>query len=126
MPLEYEELTGQIISAAIEVHSTLGPGFVEPVYQKAMEVELRLREISYEREKSISVQYKGENVGEHRLDFFVFSEIVVELKAVKRIENAHFAMVRSYLRASRRQHGLILNFSDTTLAPKRVRSRSWP
>jgi GxxExxY protein len=74
----------------------------------------------------IGVDYKGEEVGQHRLDFFVFSEIVVELKAVKQVEKAHFAVVRSYLRASGREHGLILNFSDTTLAPKRVKSRSWP
>lgn len=123
MPLEHEELTSKIIAAAIEVHSTLGPGFLESIYQRAFEIELRLRAIPFEREKSVCVKYKGKDVGEHRLDFFVFSQIVVELKAIKELDNVHFATVRSYLRAVGREHGLILNFAQTTIEPKRVRAR---
>ena len=123
MPLEHEELTGQIIGAAIEVHRELGPGFVESVYEAALVIELRQRGIPFERQLPIPVVYKGVEVHRHRLDLFVANEIVVELKAVKELVPEHFAIVRSYLRAARRDHGLLLNFSKQTLKVKRVIAR---
>jgi GxxExxY protein len=118
--LEHEELTGEIIGAAIEVHRALGPGFLESVYETALVVELRHRGLSFERQRSVPIVYRGVEVGLHRLDLFVADEIVVELKAIKELLNEHFAIVRSYLRAAGRDHGLLLNFAKSTLEVKRV------
>lgn len=120
MTLEHEEITGQIIGAAIEVHRELGPGFLESVYEKALVVELNQRKISFVRQLSVPVLYRGVEVGLHRIDLFVADEIVVELKAVSELINQHFAVVRSYLRALGRCHGLLMNFAKTTLEVKRV------
>ncbi len=120
MVLEREDLTSKIIAAAIEVHKELGPGFLESVYENALSVELRLRKIPFQRQLSVPVLYKGVEVGLHRIDLFVFDEIVVELKAIKNLDNIHFAIVRSYLRAMNQDHGLLLNFAKVTLEIKRV------
>ena len=123
MPLEHEELTGEIIGAAIEVHRALGPGFLESVYEAALVVELRHRNIPFMRQITVPVIYRDVEVGLHRLDLLVADEIVVELKAVKELVSAHFAIVRSYLHAVGRDHGLLLNFSKDSLEVKRVIAR---
>ena len=120
MALEHEELTGSIIGAAIAVHRELGPGFVETVYENALAIELRARDVRHARQVCVPVMYRGVEVGLHRLDLLVDDTIVVELKAVKEIADPHFAVVRSYLRASGCRHGLILNFAKPTLEVKRV------
>lgn len=120
MPLEHEALTEKIIGAAIEVHRGLGPGFLESIYESALALELRTREIPFQRQLLIPILYRGVEVGLHRLDFFIAEEIVVELKAIRDLEDIHFAVVKSYLRAMGRSHGLILNFSKPTLEIKRV------
>ena len=125
MELEHEELTGRIISAAIEVHKALGPGFLESIYENALSVELRHRKMAFQRQLCIPVLYRGVEVGLHRLDLFVADQIVVELKSVKEITDSHFVVVRSYLRAVDRQHGLILNFSKPKLEIKRVTTRAF-
>lgn len=124
MTLEYQDQTGEIIGAAIEVHKQLGPGFIESIYEKALSVELRHRAIPFQRQLTIPVLYRGVEVGLHRLDLLVLSDVVVELKAVKAITDVHFAFVRSYLRAAGKNHALILNFSKPTLEIKRVQTRS--
>ena len=126
MSLELEEVTGPVIGAAIEVHRSLGPGFIEAVYEEALAIELRERAIPFERQVPVPVIYRGHVVGMHRLDIFVGSQIVVELKSVKELTDTHFAVVRSYLRAVDRSHGLILNFAKTALEARRVRSRTEP
>lgn len=118
--LEHEKLTGEIIGAAIEVHRALGPGFLESVYETALVVELRHCGLYFERQLSVPIVYRGVEVGLHRIDLFVADEIVVELKAIKELLNEHFAIVRSYLRAAGRDHGLLLNFAKPTLEVKRV------
>jgi len=123
MSLELEEVTGPVIGAAIEVHRSLGPGFIEAVYEEALAIELLERAIPFERQVAVSVSYRGHVVGMHRLDLFVGGQLVVELKAVKELTSTHFAVARSYLRAVERPHGLILNFAKTALEVKRVRSR---
>lgn len=120
MALEREDLTGRIIGAAIAVHRELGPGFLETIYDAALAVELDARGIPFQRQLAIPLLYRGVEIGRHRLDLLVGSEIVVELKAVKDIADAHFAVVRSYLRAVGCKHGLILNFARPTLDVKRV------
>jgi GxxExxY protein len=124
MDLEHGELTGRIIGAAIQVHKALGPGFIESIYGKALAVELRAMGIPFQTELVVSIHHRGEEVGSHRLDFFVAGEIVVELKAVRELEDVHFQIVKSYLSAIRRKHGLILNFSKPTLEIRRVSAKT--
>jgi len=118
--LEHEELTDGIIGAAIEVHRRLGPGFIESIYENALVVELRKRGLKVEQQIELAVQYDGVEVGKHRLDLLVEDAIVVELKAIKDLEDIHFAIVKSYLRAAGKRHGLLLNFAKVTLEVKRV------
>jgi GxxExxY protein len=117
---EFEALSGRILEAAVAVHKALGPGFLEGVYQKAMEVALRHRELPYQQQKEIHVFFEQEDVGTHRLDLVVGDEIVVELKAVKALEDIHYAQVKSYLKATGLHVGLLLNFNSPTLVVKRV------
>ncbi len=126
MDLPHEELTGRVIGAAIEVHKALGPGFIEAIYENALAIELRARNIPFQRQHSVPILYRGAEVGLHRLDLYVAETIVVELKAVKTIEDVHFAVARSYLRAMGREHGLILNFAKPMLETKRVIASGWP
>jgi len=121
--LEHEALTGAIIGSAIEVHRSLGPGFLEALYEEALTLELGDRGIPFERQLPVPVLYRNVQVGTHRLDLFVAGQIVVEIKSVREILDVHFAVAKSYLRAVDRQHGLILNFSKPTLEVKRVLAR---
>lgn len=109
--LDQGELTGRIIACAIAVHRELGPGFLESVYETALAVEFERQGFRFERQKLIHISYQGVAVGEHRLDYLVEAQIVVELKAITALEDIHFAIVRSYLKAVARQHGLLLNFA---------------
>ncbi len=123
MAMEFEDLTDRIIGAAIEVHKELGPGFLEAIYENAFAVELRAQDIPFDRQLAVPVFYRGVEVGLHRLDLFVFNKIVVELKAITRIQDDHYVVVRSYLRAVNREHGLLLNFAKPTLEIKRVSTK---
>ncbi len=118
--LAFEELTGRIIGCAIAVHRELGPGFLESIYEQAMVVELRRSGLRFEQQKLLPIHYQGEPIGEHRLDLLVENLIVVELKAISDLEDVHFAIVRSYLKAARLEHGLLLNFASMPLTVKRV------
>ena len=113
-------VVGAIIGAAIAVHRELGPGFLESVYENALAIELHERAIHFQRQIAVPVLYRGAEVGLHRLDLFVDDRIVVELKATRNISGVHFHVVRSYLSAVHRMHGLILNFAHRTLEVKRV------
>ncbi len=117
---QFEELSSRVIEAAIAVHKELGPGFLESVYESALKTALRHRGIVYECQKEITIIFEGEDVGVHRLDLLVENEIVIELKAVKALEDIHFAQLRSYLRATRLHVGLLMNFNAPTLVIKRV------
>jgi len=117
---EFEALSGQVIEAAIDVHKQLGPGFLESIYESAMKVALRRGGIAYESQKEVTVVFEGEEVGVHRLDLLVGGQIVVELKAIKALEDVHFAQVRSYLKATGLRVGLLMNFNAPTLVVKRV------
>lgn len=101
-------------------HLELGPGFLESIYEEALCMELDWLQIPYERQKSIAISYRGKTVGEHRLDLFVARSVVVELKAIKALENIHFATVRSYMKATQVESGLLLNFATMPLTIKRV------
>lgn len=122
MALEHGELTDKIIGSAIEVHRRLGPGFLESIYENALVLELEKNGLSVRQQVPLSIRYDDVEIGVHRLDLFVNDTIVVELKAIKALEDVHFAIVRSYLRASGCEHGLLMNFAKTTLQVKRVRA----
>ena len=126
MKQEFEDpLTGQIIALAIDVHRELGPGFIEAIYEEAMAVALTEKEMSFRRQVAVPVMFRGRLVGEHRLDLLVADEVVVELKAIKAIEDIHFAVIRSYLRATGCKRGLLLNFAAPTLQVKRIGAEFW-
>ena len=118
--LEHEELTGRIIACAIEVHKALGPGFLESIYEAALVVELKRAGLKVEQQKKLPIFYREVLVGEHRLDLLVENLIVVEMKAISELEAIHFAIARSYLKASGLEHGLLLNFATMPLTVKRV------
>jgi GxxExxY protein len=118
--LAHEELTGRIIACAIEVHRARGPGFLESIYEAAMLVELKRARLKVESQKTLRVLYREILVGEHRLDLLVEDKIIVELKAISELEDIHFAIVRSYLKAAGLEHGSLLNFGTMPLTVKRV------
>ena len=120
MSHDFEPLSARIIEAAIAVHKALGPGFLEAVYHKALNVALGSRGIPYENQKEVRVRFEGVEVGVHFLDLLIEQQIVVELKAVKALEEIHFAQVKSYLKATGLRVGLLLNFNAPTLVIKRV------
>lgn len=118
--LLHRDLTFEIIGAAMEVHRVLGPGFLESVYQRGMEAELRRRSVPFESQRRINVEYKGESLGEHVLDLVVNGKVVVELKAVKDLTDQHQAQIISYLKASGVQIGLLINFAKPSLEHRRI------
>ena len=117
--LRDSEITQQIIAAAIRVHRGLGPGFLELIYEEALAVEFALIGIQFVRQYPVPLFYRDHQIGEHRLDFLVEGKIVVELKAVSRLEDIHFAIGRSYLKAISLEDGLLFNFATTPLTIKR-------
>jgi GxxExxY protein len=112
---ELNALSHAVIGAAIEVHRTLGPGFLESVYEEALCVELKLRGISFESQVEVGVQYKGEPVGVGRLDILVAGALIVELKAVETLAPIHEAQLLSYLKATGHRLGLLMNFNIPVL-----------
>jgi GxxExxY protein len=111
VPHYLNELSREVIGAAIEVHISLGRGFLESIYEMAMVEELTRRDIPFERQVPMAIAYRGKLVGEHRLDLLVAGELVVELKAVAAIAEPHVAQTISYLKAGSFRLGLILNFN---------------
>jgi GxxExxY protein len=113
------QITEQIIAAAIRVHRELGPGFLESIYEEALAVEFALSGIQFVRQYTVPLFYRDHQIGEHRLDFLVEGKIVVELKAVSQLEDIHFAIGRSYLKAISLEDGLLFNFATIPLTIKR-------
>lgn len=118
--MEQEELTGRIIGAAIRVHRELGPGYLEAVYEEALCIELASTGLKFARQVPVEIRYRGQRVGEHRLDLLVEEAVVVELKAVLQLQDVFYATLRSYLRATGKSVGLLLNFAAVTLQTKRI------
>ena len=125
--LQDADVTHRIIGAAIRVHRALGPGFLESVYEEALAVEFALSGIQFVRQKTVPLFYKDHQIGEHRLDFLIEERVVVELKAIRALEDIHFAVGRSYLKATNLHDGLLLNFATVPLTIKRFcREQSEP
>lgn len=122
MAMLYPELSFKIVGAALAVHNELGSGFMEKVYQEALAIELEERQIPFEREKHIQISYHGKVLQcPYIADFVVDNKIILELKAVKDIDvDLVKAQVINYLRATRLQLGIILNFGEKSLFKDRV------
>ena len=119
--IENEELTGKIINACMEVHNELGNGFLEPVYQEALEEEFKIQGIPYVWETLLPVMYKGKQLKkEYYADFVCYDDIIVELKAVSVLSKPHKAQVLNYLNAANKEIGLLINFGETKLKWERI------
>ena len=118
--LKYKEITEKIIGGAMRVHATLGNGFQEVIYQRALEIELEDSDLKVAREFCMPVYYKGRKIGERRVDFLIDEKISVELKAIIKLEPVHFAQARNYLEAYNLEVGLLLNFGSISLEFKRL------
>ena len=117
---EYGDLTHRIIGAAMAVHTTLGPGFPEQVYQKALAIALSRRGIGYQQEYPVCMSYEGIELGDFYLDLMVENRVVVELKAVEQLSSVHQHQVISYLTATGREVALLFNFGAGSLEHKRI------
>jgi GxxExxY protein len=114
-PEQRDPLTEKIIGCAIEVHRVLGPGLLEASYEAAMAIEFTAAKLVFQRQLMIPVFYKGQPIGEHRLDFLVEDAVVVELKSVERFDPIFEAQVLTYLRLSGKHCGLLINFNSRLL-----------
>ena len=117
--LLYQDLTFSIIGAAMEVHRILGPGFLEPVYQKALERELSLLKIPFQPQAKLEVSYKSEVVGEYRADFLVDEKVIIEIKSTSKLSGIDEAQLINYLKSTGLRVGLLLNFGAPSLEHKR-------
>lgn len=122
---KHSELTAKIISCSMEVHKKLGNGFQEVIYQRALEIEMCLMNISFSREFKMPIFYKKEQVGTRRVDFLVENIISVELKAISMIEDVHFAQAINYLEAYNLEIGLLINFGEMSLKFKRLTNKKY-
>jgi len=122
MELKYSDITEKIIGASFDVHNELGNGFQEVIYQRALAWEMSQRDLTFARELEMDIFYKNlpEPIGRRRADFVVEDKVLVELKAVKAIEDVHLAQTLNYLKAYRLSVGLLINFGGKSLIFKRL------
>lgn len=118
--MKYEDITHKIIGCAMKVHSTLGNGFQEVIYQRALAIEMQKNGLEFQREMEMSIYYDGHDIGTRRVDFFVADIIMVELKALTKLEEVHLAQAMNYCQAYNLPIGLLVNFGAKSLEFKRV------
>ena len=118
--VEINELTHRIIGCAMQVHNSLGNGFQEVIYQRALAIEMTFQALSFEREKGMPIFYRDKQIGTRRVDFFVDNRVMVELKAVEKIQDVHKAQAINYLEAYEIADGLLINFGGRSLEFKRL------
>ena len=124
--MKYEEITHKIIGAAIKVHSVLGNGFQEVIYQRALAIEMEKHGLGFKRELEMGIYYDGIDIGTRRVDFFVEDQIMVELKALIKLEDVHLAQAMNYCQAYHLPIGLLINFGAKSLEFKRVYNVNHP
>lgn len=117
---KYKDITRKIIGAAMQVHKVLGNGFQEVIYQRALEIELSIFELSYSREFEMPIYYREKKIGTRRVDFLIEGIISVELKAITKLEDVHLAQAINYLEAYNIEIGLLINFGSKSLEFKRL------
>lgn len=120
---KYSAITAKIIGCAMTVHKALGNGFQEVIYQRALAIEMRLAGIDFSREVEMPIYYREQQIGTRRVDFLVENLISVELKAVIKLEEVHFAQAINYLEAYNLEIGLLLNFGSISLDFRRLKNK---
>jgi GxxExxY protein len=118
--MQHQELTHKIIGCAMKVHSTLGNGFQEVIYQRALEIEFQVQGLNYQREMEMTIFYEGHDIGTRRVDFFVEGLIMVEIKAITKLEDVHLAQAINYCEAYNLPLGLLINFGAKSLDFHRI------
>ncbi|MCA0366115.1 MAG: GxxExxY protein [Bacteroidetes bacterium] len=124
--MKYKELTHKIIGCAMKVHSTLGNGFQEVIYQRALAIEMTKQGLGFQREMNMLIYYEGVEIGTRRVDFFVEDCIMVELKAIIQLEEVHLAQAMNYCQAYGLPIGLLINFGSKSLDFRRVYNLNHP
>ena len=122
---KYSALTSKVIQCAIAVHTMLGNGFQEVIYQRALEIEMRLNGIASAREFEMPIFYRNEQIGTRRVDFLIEGMVSVELKAITQLEQVHFAQAINYLETYNLEIGLLINFGETSLNVKRLTNKKF-
>jgi GxxExxY protein len=122
---KYSALTSAIIKCAMTVHSTLGNGFQEVIYQRALEIEMGLAGLHFMREFEMPIYYRKQHIGTRRVDFLVEEVVSVEIKAITQLENVHFAQAINYLEAYNLEIGLLINFGEVSLNFKRLTNKKF-
>jgi GxxExxY protein len=117
---KHSDITYKIIGAAMKVHSTLGSGFQEVIYQRALAIEFTKRGLAFQRELEMQIYYDGKEIGMRRVDFLVEDKVMVELKASTQLEDVHLAQAINYLEAYKLEVGLLINFGAKSLEYRRV------
>lgn len=120
---KYSDLTERIIGCALRVHNYLGNGFQEVVYQRALAIEFDEAKLDFAREDEMSIKYKSHDIGTRRVDFFVENKILVEIKAITKLDNIHLAQAINYLEAFDKEIGLLINFGSSSMEFKRVQNK---
>lgn len=124
--MKHEALTHKIIGCAMKVHTILGNGFQEVIYQRALAIEMQKQGLSFNREMEMTIYYEGHDIGTRRVDFFVEDNIMVELKALIKLEDVHLAQAMNYCQAYNLPIGLLINFGAKSLEFKRVYNVNHP
>ncbi|MBN2570502.1 MAG: GxxExxY protein [Ignavibacteriales bacterium] len=122
---KYSDLTEKIIGCAMEVHKTLGNGFQEVIYQRALAIEMTFAGLNFNREFEMPIYYREQHIGTRRVDFLVEDVISVELKAITKLEDVHFAQAINYLEAYNLEIGLLINFGEQSLVFKRLTNKKY-
>jgi len=122
---KYSAVTSKIIGCAMEVHKALGNGFQEVIYQRALAIEMQLADIEFQREFEMPIYYREQQIGTRRVDFLVDGIISVELKAITKLEDVHFAQAINYLEAYNLEIGLLMNFGERSLNVKRLTNKKY-
>jgi len=117
---EIDNLTHKIIGCAMQVHRTLGNGFQEVIYQRALAIEFQYQNINYQREMEMGLEYRGQDIGTRRVDFFIEDCVMLEIKAIEKLEGVHKAQAINYCEAYNIADGLLINFGGQSLDFKRV------
>ena len=125
MDYKYSDTTQKIIKACMVVHNTLGNGFQELIYQRALSIEFSEMQIPFQRELSMPIFYRNQQIGERRVDFLVVQKISVEIKALIKLENVHLAQAMNYLEAYNLEVGMLINFGAVSLEWKRLYNKKY-
>jgi GxxExxY protein len=123
--MKYEDITEKIIGCAMKVHSALGNGFQEVIYQRCLEIEMSKQSLHSVREVEMPIYYDGQEVGTRRADFLVEDKVMVELKALTALEDVHLAQALNYLEAYNLEVGLLINFGSRSLEFKRLHNKKY-